>query len=60
MRRTYALGHALAVADFRGPFAYAIRWVDRRERRESVRALERAGVSIDADGLAVFRVDTMR
>lgn len=60
LRRTCALGHTLAVADFRGLFAYAIRWVDRRGRRESVRALERAGVSIDADGLAVCRVDTMR
>ena len=60
LRRTCALGHALAVADFRGLFAYAIRWVDRRGRRESVRALERAGVSLDADGLAVCRVDTMR
>ena len=56
LRGTLTLGLALAVADFVVALAFAMHGVVRRMRRESVRALESAGVSVDTGGGAVLRV----
>jgi len=50
---------ALALADDRRRFAPALGRVSLRERRESVRASESAGVSVDTSGGAMVRVVTV-
>ena len=59
LRGTCTLGLALAVADFVGTLAFALLRVVRRERGETIRALESARVVADTGGLAVFRVFTV-
>jgi len=57
---TRSLGHAPAVADDRGLLTYARRRAPLGLRRESVHALESAGISKLTGGNAVIGVVTMR